>query len=195
VSLLDKLIGEVISPESEEARRRARQRAQAFAEPHDWLALVLEQHLKIDAAFSAVLRAPGPASRRAALKSLTILLTAHASAEETVLYPALLRGGRRAQAMAGYREQAQAKIRIANLEYLDPVAPQFLRELHHIRDSVAHHAYEEENGRLLELKQRAAPEQARLTQRFQQEFERYIRRAPAGEPAAGGWVAGSPPAP
>jgi len=190
---LDKLIGEVVSPESEDARRRARQRAQALAEPHDWLALVLEQHLKIDAAFSAVLRAPGPASRRAGLKSLTILLTAHASAEETVLYPALLRGGRRAQAMAGYREHAQAKIRIANLEYLDPVAPQFLRELHHIRDVVAHHAYEEENGRLLELKQQAEPQQARLTQRFQQEFERYISRAPAAQ-LAGGRVAGSSPA-
>ena len=193
MSLLDKLIGEVVSPESQEARRRARQKAQAFADPHDWLALILEQHLKIDAAFAAVARAPGPASRWAALKSLAVLLSAHANAEETVIYPALLRGGRRAQAMAGYREQAQAKIRLASLEYLNPVAPGFLRELNHIRDAVAHHTYEEENGRLLELKQLDPPEQERLTRRFQQEFERCMRKAPATQPA-GGRAAGSPPA-
>lgn len=176
MSLFDKLIGE-ISPQSEEARRRARLKAQALAEPHDWLALILEQHLKIDAAFAAVARAPGPASRRAALKSLAVLITAHANAEETVIYPALLRVGRRGPAMAGYREQAQAKVRIAGLEYLDPVAPKFLREVHHVHHEVAHHIYAEENGRLLELKLLTAREQEALSQRFRQEFERYMRRA------------------
>lgn len=190
MSLFDRLIGEVVSLESEQTRRQARQKAQALAHPQDWLGLILEQHGRIEAAFAAVSRAPGPASRRAALKSLAVLLSAHANAEETVIYPALLRFGRRAHAMAGYREQAQTKIRIAELEYLDPVAPKFLGELHHIYEEVAHHTYAEESGRLLELKLLAAPDQERLTQRFKQEFERYIALpgAPGARPAS------SPPA-
>ena len=194
MSLFDKVVGEVIPPESEEERRRAREKAQAFAAPDDWLGLILEQHARIEAAFAAVARAPGPASRWAALRSLALLLTAHANAEEAVIYPALVRAGHRWRARAGYKEQAQAKVMMAELEYLDPVAQEFLDELDNIRGSVAHHMYEEESKRLLDLKQLTVQEQEQLTDRFQQEFDRYLSNAPAGRAASTQNRPDSPPA-
>jgi hypothetical protein len=176
MALLDKVVGAVIPPESEDARRKAREKAQAFAGGvYDWLGLILDHHARIEAAFAAVAQAPAGTPRLAAFKSLALLLTAHSNAEESVIYPALVRLGHEVHAMHGYEEQAQTKVKMAELEYRDPSGQPFLDELDNIRGAVAHHMYEEENGRLLDLKQLSAHDQDTLTRRFQQEFDRYLR--------------------
>jgi hypothetical protein len=105
---------------------------------------------------------------------LALLLTGHANAEEAVIYPALVRFGHKSHAMSGYTEQAGAKANLGELEYLDPMSKDFMDKLEHIRGAVAHHMYEEESDRFLDLKQLPAADQMRLTQRFKEEFERYM---------------------
>lgn len=172
MSLLDKVVAAVTPPESDESRRKARAKARAVAKPGDWLAQILDHHEEIDAAFAAVRAAQDPALRRAAQTELAVLLSAHANAEEAVIYPALIHFGHKTHGTAGYTEQAGAKANLGELEYLDPMSQEFLDKLEHIRGAVAHHVYEEENDRFLDLKELAPSEQTRLTQRYAEEFAR-----------------------
>jgi hypothetical protein len=74
-----------------------------------------------------------------------------------------------------YTEQAGAKINMAILETLDPMSQDYLDKLEHIRGAVAHHVYEEEGTWFIEIKEKvSAADQAKLTQRFKEEFERYV---------------------
>src|SRR6185312_3381214 len=104
IALLDRVVGETIPLESESARRKAREKALAYAKPDDWLGLILEHHDRIEAAFAAVVAASAGPSRQAAFKSLALILTAHSNAEESVIYPALVRAGHDVHALEGYKE-------------------------------------------------------------------------------------------
>jgi hypothetical protein len=183
VSVIDKVVAAVTPPESEESRREARTKALAAASDGGWLALILQQHQQIEAAFAAVSAAGDPLSRRSAERELAILLTGHSNAEESVIYPALVRFGHKSHGMMGYTEQAGAKANLGELEYIDPLSQEYLDKLEHVRGAVAHHMYEEENDRFLDLKELPAADQSRLTQRFKEEFDRYV---------LGGQVAPSP---
>ena len=119
MSIVDKLVAAVTPPESEDARLQARAQAHAAANPGDWLAMVLEHHERIEAAFAAVKAATTADAQVAARKRLAIILTGHSNAEETVLYPALAAGGENRYAIAAYSEQAAARIQMGLLEKLD----------------------------------------------------------------------------
>ena len=174
MSFLDKVVAAVTPPENEEARRKARAKARAAAAGNDWLAQILGHHEQIEVAFAAVRTASDLRARRAALMELAILLSAHANAEEAVIYPALIHFGHKTHGTAGYTEQAGAKANLGELEYLEPMSQEFLDKLEHIRGAVAHHVYEEEHDRFLDLKKLSATAQMRLTQRYMEEFERFM---------------------
>jgi hypothetical protein len=192
MSLMDKVVAAVTPPESETARREARAKARAAAGANDWLALILQHHEAIESAFAAVRTAPDAASRMAAQKHLALILTGHSNAEESVIYPALVRSGHKSHAMMGYTEQAGAKANMGELEYIDPMSQEFMDKLEHVEGAVRHHMYEEEKDRFLDLKQELpSAEQARLTQRFLEEFDRYMRggdQAPELEDVTAGTV-------
>ncbi len=182
MSVFDKIIAAVTPPESDEARAEARAKANAAAQPGDWLALVLEHHLRVEAAFEAVKSAQDASSRTAAQKQLGIVLTGHAIAEESVLYPALAQADDKGHASMGYTEQAAVKMQMAALENLDPMSQDYLDKLGHIQGAVAHHVYEEEGSWFLDLKERASADvQRKLTQKYKEEFDRYIGEDPGGE--------------
>jgi hemerythrin superfamily protein len=174
MSLIDKVVAAVTPPESEAKRRAARAKARAAAGQNDWLAQILDHHEQIESLFGAVRIAQDTTSRQLALKELALVLTGHANAEEAVIYPALIHFDHKAHGMAGYTEQAGAKANLGELEYLDPMSSEFLDKLEHIRGAVAHHMYEEESDRFLDLKQVSAGDQARLTARYMEEFDRYV---------------------
>jgi len=182
MSFIDKVVAAVTPPVSEEARRKARAKAQAAAGENDWLALILRHHMQVESAFEAVRAAQDRATRIVAYNELAVLLSAHANAEEAVIYPALIHFGHKAHGNAGYTEQAGAKANLGELEYLDPMSREYTDKLEHIRGAVAHHVYEEENGRFVDLKQLAPAAQARLTERYQEEFERYMGHGSDFEP-------------
>jgi hemerythrin superfamily protein len=174
MSLIDKVVAAVTPPESEEKRREARAKARAAAGQNDWLGQVVRHHEQIEALFGAVRATQDVTGRLQALRELALVLTGHANAEEAVIYPALVHFDHRSHGMAGYTEQAGAKANMGELEYLDPMSSEFLDKLEHIRGAVAHHMYEEEGDRFLELKSLPSSDQARLTARYREEFDRYV---------------------
>lgn len=175
MSIIDKVVAAVTPPESDQARKDARAKAQAAAGAGDWLSLVLNHHMQIEAAFAAVKATRDSASRIAAQKRLGVLLTGHSIAEESVLYPALARSHEKSHAGTAYTEQAAAKMQMAELENLAPMSEDYLDKLEHIRGAVAHHVYEEEGTWFLDLRRKApAADQAKLTQRYKEEFDRYV---------------------
>ena len=173
MSILDKVVAAVTPMESEESRREAHAKARAAAEGRDWLAQILDHHEAIESAFAAVKAASDGPGREAALSELAVLLSAHANAEEAVIYPALIYFDHKAHGTAGYTEQAGAKANLGELEYLDPLSQEFADKLEHVRGAVAHHVYEEENDRFLDLRRLSAADQMRLTQRYAEEFARF----------------------
>jgi hypothetical protein len=175
MSIFDKLMAAVTPPESEGARAEARAKAHAVAGANDWLSLVLHHHMQIEAAFAAVTDAREPTQRVAAQKRLGLILTGHSIAEEAVLYPALVQADEKGHSEMAYAEQAAAKTQMAELESIPPMSQEYLDKLEHIRGAVAHHVYEEEGTWFLELKAKLSEsQQARLTQRYKEEFERYM---------------------
>ena len=175
MSIVDKVIAAVTPPESDNARREAREKALAKASPGDWLSLVLDHHQEIEAAFAAVKEADSAAAQLGAQKVLAALLTGHAVAEEAVLYPALADSGEQGHATKAYTEQSAAKLQMGLLEKLQPLSQEYLDKLEHIRGAVAHHVYEEENNWFLDIKEKVpASEQDRLTARYLEEFSRYM---------------------
>lgn len=174
MSLIDKVVAAVTPLESEEKRREARAKARAASGQNDWLAQVLGHHEQIEALFGALRGTRDVTSRLQALSELARVLTGHANAEEAVIYPALVHFDHKSQGMAGYTEQAGAKANMGELEYLDPMSSEFLDKLEHIRGAVAHHMYEEESDRFLSLKSLPSSDQARLTARYMEEFDRYV---------------------
>lgn len=174
MSLIDRVVAAVTPPESDEKRREVRANARAVAGQNDWLAQVLRHHEQIEALFGAVRATQDVTSRLHALRELALVLTGHANAEEAVIYPALVHFDHKSHGMAGYTEQAGAKANMGELEYLDPMSSEFLDELENVRGAVAHHMYEEEGYRFLALKTLSSSDQARLTARYMEEFDRYV---------------------
>jgi len=178
MNIVDKVIAVVTPLESEAERREARSKARAATTPGGWLEMVLDHHLQIESAFAAVRSAETAATRRSAQKRLATVLTGHSIAEESVLYPAMALSGEKGQAEMAYVEQSETKVQMAALENLDPLSQDYLDKLEHIRGAVAHHVYEEEGRRLLELQNKADPAtKSKLTQRYREEFERYCAGA------------------
>lgn len=175
MSIIDKIVATVTPPESDEARREAREKALAAALPGDWLSLVLEHHQSVEAAFAMVAEATTARDRVAAQKKLATLLTGHSVAEETVLYPALSEAGENSHAVKAYTEQSATKLQLGLLERLDPLSQDYLDKLEHIRGAVAHHVYEEEGNWFLDIKRNLPQaDQAVLKSRYLEEFSRYV---------------------
>jgi len=176
MTTLDKVIAAVTPLESREKRADARAKARAAARPGDWLSLILDHHEKIEAAFAALKSAPGAASRRTAQKKLATLLNGHAIAEEAVIYPALADVGMMIDADLAYVEQVAAKMQIAALEKLDPEGEDYADKLGHLEGAVVHHVYEEEQHWFPALREKAPEaDQDKMTERYQEEYDRYIR--------------------
>lgn len=173
MSPMNMAMGAITPRESEEDRQRAARGARALAKPGDWLSLALDQHDDLRQAFEDCRQAEEPRSRLAAMKQLALLLNGHSLAEEVVLYPALGWAGAKGHAGLAYNEQSAVKMQMAELERLHMSMPQWADKLEHIRRMVLHHMYEEEGTWFLELRSNY-DDQAFLTRRFREEFERYL---------------------
>jgi hypothetical protein len=175
MSIVDKIVAAVTPLESEDARKEARAKAHSATSPGDWLSMVLEHHERIESAFAVVRAANSANAQIAAQKKLAIILTGHANAEESVIYPALADADEKGHATTAYTEQAAAKTQMGLLEKLAPMSTDYLEKLEHIRGAVAHHMYEEEGNWFMTLKEKApAADQVLITRRYEEEFTRYV---------------------
>ena len=174
MSVVDKVVAAVTPPESAESRAEARASARRAAPAGSWLSLVLDHHEALETGFARIRSATDVAGRKTALKSLATLLTGHSIAEEVVLYPALAQAGEKGHATLAYTEQTAAKMQAAALDEMDPLSEDFMDKLGHLQGAVEHHMYEEEHGWFVHLAQSTDVNQAKLTARYTEEFDRYM---------------------
>ncbi len=175
MSLLDRIAAAVTPTASDEDRAQARRDAESLAGQGDWLSMVLDHHRQIESGFDRAFAAVDAQARREALKELEIILTGHANAEESVLYPALADNGEKGHTTMAYEEQAMTKIQLAKLEKIDPMSDEWGEKLEHIEGAVLQHIYQEEHSWFPDLVRKVpAGEQTMLTQRFSEEYGRYV---------------------
>ncbi len=174
MNFFDRLAAAITPEATDEDRTNARSQAQALAQDDGWLSCVLDQHEQIEALFAEAAMAQPGADRVAAVKKLGQLLTAHAMAEEVVLYPAIARNGEKGDATMAYEEQSMTKVEMAALEQLDPESDEWAQKLEAIRKAVAHHVYEEESEWYPKLHRSISESEAdMLSMRFDEEFDRH----------------------
>jgi hypothetical protein len=175
MSIIGRAVEAVTPGESQQDRTEARQKARGLGAPGGWLGEVVGHHERIEAAFAKVKSAGDAPSQRAAQKELAVLLTGHSNAEESVIYPAMSAAGQEGHASHAFKEQAMAKTEMAALEKLAPMSEEYRTKLEEIREAVAHHVYEEESTWFPALITDApAADQAKLGERYREEFERYV---------------------
>ena len=175
MSLFDKVVATLTPEPSPETRAEVRAKARAASGGSGWLALALDHHEQIDAAFAAVADAKTETSKRTAQQRLAELLTGHSLAEETVLYPAMVMTDHKAHSSEAYVEQSGAKVQLAELDELNPLSRDYAEKLEHLRAAVSMHVYREESDWFPELRKAGdAAMQSKLSRRFREEFERYM---------------------
>jgi iron-sulfur cluster repair protein YtfE (RIC family) len=175
MSFLDRITEALTPTETEQERASARTVALSLAGEGDWLATVLDHHRRIESLFTEALASDAAGHRTATLMRLSVLLTGHAQAEESVLYPELADADQKDHAMLAYEEQALTKVQMGQLAKLDPLSDGWVQKLATIRDAVLHHVYQEEGKWFPALQQRLLPaDRGMIDQRFKAEFERYL---------------------
>lgn len=174
MSILDKVAAAVAPVVSDETRAQAHADARALSRGNDWLGQVLDHHEQIDALFARARAASGVADRTAALKDLGALLTGHSIAEEAVLYPALVQADYEGKATEAYAQQSTAKTEVFLLEGLDPNSEEWTDKLEHIISAVQQHVYQEESSWFAKLIESPDVDQAILTQKYAEQFDRYM---------------------
>lgn len=172
MSVVDKVLGALTPLPDEKRRNDATRKAREVAGAHDWLALVLDHHDLIRAAFDDCKTAVKAAERTAAMQRLALVLNGHSIAEEIVLYPALAQAGEKGHAGHAYTEQTTAKMQMAELENIAPSSQAWKDKLEHIEGAVLTHMFEEESDWFLTLKKTGAG-QEKLTARYVEEYDRY----------------------
>lgn len=178
MSILDKAIAAVTPPESEEDGVRAGQKAESCVRPGDWLSHILDHHRQIEGQFAMLKAASTTEARDEELHKLRVLLTGHSIAEEAAIDPALAADRQVGHAELAYQEQSAAKMEMGLLERLDPMSEDYHDKLEHIEGAVLHHVYSEEGIWYPELAGSMDPaEQARVTARYDEEYQRYIGSA------------------
>ena len=174
MSIVDDAVAALTPAPSDEDRAEARERARNASESGDWLSLILDHHVQLEEAFARTLTESSADSRKAAFKQLGIILTGHAGAEESVIYPAMDTTGETRHADHAYKEQVTVKKEMAALEQLDPMSPDFVDKLDKVRTAVAHHMVEEEGTWFPDLREASEVDQQMLTKRYREEYDRYV---------------------
>lgn len=127
-------------------------RAMAGTDPFDALA---QDHKKVLALFDKIEATPDTAIARRAAMLLQVkrMLTAHALAEEDIVYPMLHDDAQRQeQAKKLYREHADMKLRLFELEHKAKGDPGWISDLRALHRIVEQHAREEEETEFPKLR-------------------------------------------
>ena len=174
--------------EAAEAGRRAGAPGVATAGPNtaspDAVAILLEQHVRVQQLLTRVRTTSGSA-RREAFRELRELLSAHEAAEQAVLRPVTRRTVGDAVADARTAEERQADQALAELDQLPADSPEFDTAFRAFEQSVLEHARREEKEEFPEVRaQCSAEELVQLGARLVL-TERESSDTPAGHRAPG----------
>jgi hemerythrin superfamily protein len=134
-------------------------RAMAGTDPFDALA---QDHQRVLAVFDRLEATDTSmiSRRNAILTQLKRMIAAHALAEEDIVYPMLCDDAhRREQALKLYRDHAEIKVKLFELEVKPKKDPSWIEDLRSLRQLIASHAHEEETVEFPRL--RAALDESR----------------------------------
>lgn len=174
MSFLDRVAAALTPAASQEERAAARRKAEQLAQSEPWLAAILQQHKQIENLVSEAMTAGGATARREGARQLAAILTAHSTAEEAVVYPDVAEFSGKTHAGMAYEEHAMTKIQLAKLEKIDPMTEEWREKLQHIEGALQQHMYQEEDSWLPDLaRNMPEAEKARMTARYNEEYERY----------------------
>jgi len=136
-------------------------RAMSGTDPFEALA---QDHQKVLALFGRIEQTDNSAviRRNAMLLQLKRMLTAHALAEEDIVYPMLHDDAqRRDQAKKLYSDHAAVKVKLFELEHKAKDDPTWIDDLRALHRMIAEHAHEEEQSEFPKL--RAALDESQCT--------------------------------
>jgi len=126
-------------------RQRARAKARELGRITPWVADVLAHHDAIEAALDVVAGSADIAGRRAAVRRLSLLSTAHGQAEEIVLYRAMALLGQPMHTLVGVADHARLRATMAALEAADDLGgADAVEMLGEIRGEMLRHMFIEE---------------------------------------------------
>jgi hemerythrin superfamily protein len=184
MSFLDRLAAVAAPVASDEQRADARREIERKAANEPFVAQIVAQHKELETLFTEA-RNAAPHSASKAARQLATLLTGHSMAEEAAVYPQIVEYSGKTHAGMAFEEHAMTKIQLAKLEALEPQSEQWREKLDHIESAVQQHIYQEESSWLPDLVENApASVKERLSQRFQEEFERYDNTARSSRTAS-----------
>ena len=153
--------------------------AQTAAVGGNWFDMVKgAHHAMIAHTFDEIDGSEGDPARTLMLfKRQSYLLTAHAVAEENVIYPAIARMGMKADSDHLYIEQAHAKVLNADIEVMMKDHQRWREDQAILKAAVLHHAKEDEEANLFpRLMAASTPDQNRMmTEGYAREFARVSR--------------------
>jgi hemerythrin superfamily protein len=112
----------------------------------DVLELLASQHAEVDALIASIEKGEG--NRRALFTELADKLAAHATVEEKLFYPAVKAKQTEDMLQEAVEEHLAIKRLLADMIAMSTDDDQFLAKLSVLKEQVAHHAHEEEEGRL-----------------------------------------------
>jgi hemerythrin superfamily protein len=148
----------------------------------DILQLLKEQHAEVDELFEKL--ESGKGDRRKLFIELADKLAAHAGAEEQVFYPNVMSEETAELLRESVEEHLSVKRTLADLLDLDPSneadKDTFDAKLSVLKESVSHHAHEEEEGKLFPLlrKQMDKAELEELVSEYLGVFETLMQNDP-----------------
>lgn len=135
---------------------------------------LIRDHRRAEQLFGEIERAD-PQQRLPLLRRLQAELTAHAVAEENVVYPAMIRLVKNVDnAKELYEEHQEMKVALFDLEMITMDNQRWLDRLRDLRRSVLQHAQDEETKEFPALRQALDARQMQLlTQRVQMEKQKF----------------------
>jgi hemerythrin superfamily protein len=119
------------------------------------LDLLESQHREVDALLAQL--ESGRGDRAAAFRSLADKLAAHATVEEKIFYPGVMRANTEDMLHESVEEHLAIKRLLADMLDLDPAADRdtFDAKLSVLKENVSHHAHEEEETKLFPIVRKA----------------------------------------
>ncbi|MCD8485741.1 MAG: hemerythrin domain-containing protein [Desertifilum sp.] len=119
--------------------------------------IITMDHRKVDTLFMEIANSNDPQKLQEYFGQLFKDLTAHAEAEEEIVYPAVRSYYPDTQEL--YDEQSEMKRMLAEIKALSPSAPEFKQKIDQLKNMVQEHVREEENDMFPKLRQNFSEQQ------------------------------------
>jgi predicted NBD/HSP70 family sugar kinase len=149
--------------------------------PIDILEVLTKQHAEVDELFAAL--EAGDGDRAAVFQELADKLAAHAAAEEQMFYPNVMHAQTKQLLEESVEEHLVIKRTLADMLVLDPDGDdeeKFDAKLSVLKESVSHHAHEEEEDKLFPILRKLMSDESRaaLGEEFLSVFDELMTRQP-----------------